>query len=117
MSSMSQSRTGRNNSRNGPSQQDGGSILIQTNNFTNLTQMTQQSQLDGQSMLEISKIDSAEMANRRNQSLPQMKILSLGNNSNKMDKVKVDANTGHSQKFSQQNPQPQSSNLLNGSDN
>ena len=42
-----------------------------------------------------------------------MKILSLGNNSNKVEKVRIDANTGHSQKFSQQNPNPQSSNLLN----
>lgn len=42
-----------------------------------------------------------------------MKILSLGNNSNKVDKIRIDANIGHSQKFSQQNPNPQSSNLLN----
>lgn len=41
------------------------------------------------------------MANRRNMSLPQMRILSLGHNSSKLDKLKVDASTGHSQQFSQ----------------
>ena len=101
MSSMSQSRNGRSNSRNGRSNQDGGSILIQTNNPTVLTQMTQHSQLDAQSFLDNSKHDSAEMANRRNMSLPQMRILSVGHNSSKLDKLKVDASTGHSQQFSQ----------------
>ena len=91
--------------------------MIQTNNPTVLTQMTQHSQLDAQSLLDNSKHDSAEMANRRNMSQPQMRILSLGNNSSKLDKHKVDGNTGHSQQFSQQNPNSRIGGLLRESEN